>query len=143
LDAPRYRGSWLAQTEIRGDVTEAAVSEILNEIKRTRTELVSDKEFQEKKRSLVAGFALSLESPATILNNYVTSRRYGFPADYWDRYPERIMAVTKAQVQRAANKYLDPARIQVIAVGDEKKIGEGLKKFGPLEVYDAEGKVRN
>ncbi len=143
LDAPRYRGAWLAQTEIRGDVTEAAVSEIMNEIKRTRIELVSDKEFQEKKRSLVASFALSLETPGTILNNYITSRRYGFPADYWDRYPERIMAVTKAQVQRAANKYLDPARLQVIAVGDATKIGEGLKKFGHLETYDTDGKPKN
>jgi predicted Zn-dependent peptidase len=143
LDAPRYRGAWLAQAEVRGDVTEAAVGEILNEINRARTELVPDKEFLDKKRSLVASFALSLESPGTILSNYVTSRQYGFPADYWDRYPERIMAVTKEQVKEAAAKYLDPAHIQVVAVGDGKKISEGLKKFGSVEIYDTEGKPKS
>jgi zinc protease len=143
LDAPRYRGAWLAQTEIRGDVTEAAIGEIMNEIKRARTEPVPDKEFLDKKRSLVAGFALSLESPSTILNNYVTSRQYGFPADYWDRFPERIMAVTKEQVQAAAAKYLDPARLQIVAVGDGKKIGEGLKKLGTVEEYDTDGKPKS
>ena len=76
LDTPRYRGSWSAQTEIRGDVTASAIEEILNEIKRVQTEPVPDKEFLDKKRSLVAGFALSLESPGTILNNYITSRIY-------------------------------------------------------------------
>jgi zinc protease len=142
LNAPTYRGSWSAQTEIRADVTEPAIREIMNEISRTRTEPMADKELLDKKRLLVANFALSLESPATILGNYVTARRYGLPSDYWDRYPERIMAITKEQIQAAANKYLDSARIQVIAVGDEKKIGEGLKKFGAVVTYDTEGKPK-
>jgi zinc protease len=142
VDAPKYRGSWLAQTEIRGDVTEPAIGEILNEIKRARTEPVPDKEFLEKKRSLVASFALSLESPTTIVNNYIISRLYNLPADYWDKYPERIMAITKEQVQATANKYLDPGRLQIVAVGDGKKIGEGLKKCGSVETYDTEGKPK-
>ena len=69
-----------------------------------------------------------------------TSRLYNLPADYWDKYPERITAITKEQVQAAAQKYLDPGHLQIVAVGDGKKIGESLKKFGPVEVYNTEGK---
>ena len=140
LTAPRFRGDWSAQTEIKGDVTDAAVREILTEVNKLRTEPVPDKEFLDKKRSLVASFALSLETPTAILSNYITSRRYNLPADYWDKYPERITAITKEQVQAAAKKYLDPGHLQIVAVGDGKKIGESLKKFGPVEVYDTEGK---
>jgi zinc protease len=142
LDAPRYRGAWLVQTEIRGDVTIEAIDEILSEIKRIGNEIVDDQEFRDKKRSLVAAFALSLESPGTILSNYVMSRRYGFPEDYWDRYPDRIMAVTREQVQAAAKKYLDPANLQIIAVGDGAKLGEKLEKFGPVTIFDTEGKIK-
>jgi predicted Zn-dependent peptidase len=142
LDAPRYRGAWLVQTEIRGDVTIEAIDEILSEIKRIGNEIVDDQEFRDKKRSLVAAFALSLESPDTILSNYVMSRRYGFPEDYWDRYPDRIMAVTREQVQAAAKKYLDPANLQIIAVGDGAKLGEKLEKFGPVTIFDTEGKIK-
>ncbi|HSK09806.1 MAG TPA: pitrilysin family protein, partial [Vicinamibacterales bacterium] len=142
LSAPRYRGDWSASTEIRGDVTEAAVGEVLAEIERLRSEPVPSQELMDKKRSLVAGFALSLESPSAVLSNYITSRRYGLPADYWDKYPERVMAVSAAQLQAAAKKYLAPERIQIVAVGDEKKIGEGLRKFGTVEVYDTEGRPR-
>jgi len=140
LTAPRFRGDWSAQTEIKGDVTDAAVREILTEVNKLRTEPVPDKEFLDKKRSLVASFALSLETPTAILSNYITSRRYNLPADYWDKYPERITAITKEQVQAAAKKYLDPGHLQIVAVGDGKKIGESLKKFGPVEIYDTEGK---
>jgi zinc protease len=142
LTAPRFRGDWSAQTEIKGDVTEAAVREMLNEVDKLRTEPVPDREFLDKKRSLVANFALSLETPTAILSNYITSRLYNLPADYWDKYPERITAITKEQAQAAAKKYLDPGHLQIVAVGDGKKIGESLKKFGPVEVYDTEGKKR-
>jgi zinc protease len=140
LGAARYRGDWSASTEVRTDVTEPALTEIMKELARMRDELIANKEFQDKKRSLVAGFALSLETPAAILTNYITSWMYNLPADYWDKYPERVMAITQDQVQAAAKKYLDPARLQIVAVGDGKKIGEGLKKFGKLEVFDTEGK---
>jgi len=52
------------------------------------------------------------------------------------------MAITVDQVKAAAAKYLDPARLQIVAVGDGKKIGEGLKKYGTVEVYDTEGKIK-
>jgi zinc protease len=49
------------------------------------------------------------------------------------------MAVTQAQVQAAAKKYLDPGRLQIVAVGDATKIGGTLKAFGPVEMYDTNG----
>jgi len=82
----------------------------MKEVERLRSEPIPEQEFMDKKRSLVASFALSLETPAAILGNYVTSRRYNLPADYWDKYPGRIMAVTREQVQAAAKKYLAPGR---------------------------------
>jgi zinc protease len=62
------------------------------------------------------------------------------PADYWDRLPERIDAVTQAQVQAAAKKYLDPSRLQIVVVGEPSKIADSLKQFGTVETYDVNGK---
>ena len=93
--------------------------------------LVPDREFLDKKLvAVAANFAPSLEMLAAIWNNYITSRRYGLPVNYWDTYPERMMAITKEQVQAAAAKDLDRSLIDIVAVGDAKKIGEGLKAFG-------------
>jgi predicted Zn-dependent peptidase len=140
FSALRYRGSWQASTDVRSEVTGPALGELLAEIKRLRDERVPDQEFRSAKRSMVAAFALSLESPGGILNNHITRRLYALPADYWDRYPDRIMAVTQEQVQAAAREYLDPSRLQIVAVGDGGKIADVLKTFGSVETYDTEGK---
>jgi zinc protease len=140
LAAGQWRGAWQASSEVRSEVTEAALRDLLKEVARLRDEPVTEKEFRDHKRAMVGGFALSLENPQQMIGYYVTSWRYKLPADYWDKYPERIAAVTQAQVQAAAKKYLDPSRLQIIAVGEPAKVGDVLKGFGPVETYDTEGK---
>ena len=140
LTAGRFRGTWNASTDVRSDVTEPALTDLMEELHQIRDVPVPAKELQDRKRSIVASFALSLESPQQVLQYYVTRWIYHLPADYWDTYPKRIMAVNAAQVQAAARKYLDPSRVQIVAVGDGKKVEEIMKKFGPLDTYDTEGK---
>ena len=139
VSALRFRGGWTASTEVRTEVTNDAFRDLMAEITRLRDEPVSDKELQDKRGGMVASFALSLESPQAVLNNHITRWIYKLPADYWDRYPDRVSAVTSAQVREAARKYLEASRLQIVVVGDPK-IGEILKKFGTVEMYDTEGK---
>lgn len=136
----RYRGDWRAQMDVRTEVTDASLRDLLAEVNKMRDELVPTDEFKDAQRSLTASFALSLENPAELLNLYIVRQLYNFPVDYWDRYTDRIAAVTPAQVQAVARKYLDPKRLQIVAVGDATKIAPILRPFGPLEVFDDEGK---
>jgi len=122
-------------------VTAASLRDLLAELARMRDELVPTDEFKDAQRSLTASFALSLENPAELLNLYIVRQLYDYPVDYWDRYTDRITAVTPAQVQAIARKYLDPKRLQIVAVGDAAKIETALRPFGPVELFDDEGKV--
>ena len=140
LNAPKYRGDWTASTSVRTAVTADALRDLLAEIEEMRTKPVPASEFQDNKGALVAAFALSLENSASVLNYYVQSWTYGFPADYWDTYPARIAAVTQEQALAAAKKYWDPARLQIIAVGDAPQVAEIMKKYGTVEMFDADGK---
>ncbi len=141
ISAAQYRGNWLATMDVRTEVTDPALTDLMAEIARMRNEAVPTKEFDDKRRGMVASFALSLESPNAVLGNHITRWLYKLPADYWDKLPDRIMAVTQAQVQEAARKYLDPARLHIVAVGDATKIAETLKKFGAVATYDTNGKL--
>ena len=82
-------------------------------------------------RAIVAGFALSLEWVNGVLSQRMQAREYGLAEDYWDTYPEKVMAVTAAEVQRVARKYVPLENVQLIAVGDGSKIAEVLSKYGP------------
>ena len=90
--------------------------------------------------AIVASFALSLERPEELLVDETTRKIYGFPPDYWDNYPAKVMAVTADDIQRVAKKYLNPENMQVVAVGDVGKIRAVMAKYGPVEIYDADGK---
>jgi zinc protease len=68
-------------------------------------------------------------------------KTYGFPPDYWDTYPAKIMAVTAEDLQRVARQYLDPDTMQLVAVGDADKIKPALEKYGRVEVYDSTGNL--
>ncbi|MBV9768166.1 MAG: insulinase family protein, partial [Bryobacterales bacterium] len=108
LVARRYAGPWMAQGSMRTDATGGAMTEFMNEINRIRDKPVPESELEETKRSIVASFALTLEHPAELLDYAIALKVYGLPADYWDTYPAKIMAVTAEQVQRVARKYIVP-----------------------------------
>jgi zinc protease len=140
IDALPYVGAWTASTSVRTDVTEPALRDLMAEIAEMRDKPVPDKELADSKRALVAQFALSLESPQRMLGYSLDKWELGLPADYWDTYPGRISVITAAQAQAAAKKYWDLTRLEIVAVGDASKIREILAKFGPVEVYDSDGK---
>ena len=142
VSAQKYRGAFRANSEVRSDVTAGALKEFMYELRRLRDETVPAEEFGRAQRSIVGGWALQLEFPQSALSNAITSKLYQLPADYWDTYPQKIAAVTPADVQRVARKYLDLDKLQIVAVGDAKKIAEVLKGFGAVETFDAEGKAK-
>jgi zinc protease len=141
LIAGHFAGPWFAQVSNRTNVTGDATTELMKEIARIRDEKVPESELEECKRSMVAAFALSLEQPARLLNYAMMIKEYNLPADYWDTYPAKMMQITAEQVQRVARKYINMDTLQMVAVGDASKIKSDLEKFGPLVVYDTQGKI--
>jgi zinc protease len=138
--AVEYPGPWSAGADVRTEVTDGALNEFVNEIQRIRDAKVSAADLSATKRSVIARFALALEQPARLLDFALTRKFYDLPDDYWDTYPDMITAVTADDIQRVARKYLKTETLQIVAVGDGRKIKPMLEKFGTLEVYDSDGK---
>jgi len=136
----KYRGTWNASSEVRTEVTDGAMKEFKYELSRLGTEKVPAEELENAKRAIIGSFALSLEQPASLLQNIITQKLYNLPADYWDTYPQKVTAITADDVQRVAQKYMDMGHLQIVAVGDASKTREILSKYGTVQVFDAEGK---
>jgi predicted Zn-dependent peptidase len=138
--ATRYLNHFAVQTSVRTEVTGEALKEILRDFADIRDRPVPADELAAAKRALVASFALSTENPAVALSNATQIKEYGFPADYWDTYPEKIAAVTAEDVQRVARKYVPVDHLVIVAVGDREKIRGILAEFGAVEDWDTEGR---
>ncbi len=143
FSADVYTGPFSARLAVRNEVTEPAIRDLLAEFDKIRKEPVPEAELDDARRAIVASYALSLERPATLLNLWMSARYYGLSEDYWDRYAEEVARTTPAQVQEAATRYVDPAHLQLVLVGDAKVIGKLAGQFGPVEVYDVDGKRKD
>ena len=139
LNASHLINYFSASSSVRTEVTEPALTELMKEFRDIRDRVVPADELADAKSAIVSSFVLGLESSRAVLGSWMTQRDYGLPEDYWDTFPAKVMAVTAADVQRVAKQYMPADNAQVIAVGDAVKIGEPLKKFGPVVVLSADG----
>jgi zinc protease len=135
VSAGKYPGMWSMGGAVRNAVTAPAAAEFVAQFDRMQQGLVTDAEMDAAKRAIIGSFALTLESPGSILGRLTDVENYGLPADYWDTYPQKLQAVTPADVQRVTRKYLGTGRIQLFAVGQRQDIEEGLKPIGPVTIY--------
>ncbi|MGA7920674.1 MAG: pitrilysin family protein [Candidatus Acidiferrales bacterium] len=138
-----YPGDWQAFSPVRTPVTGEAMDRFIYEFKKINNEPAPQSEIDEAHRAIIANFALSLEQPGQILNDWLTVEYFGLPVDYWDKYPDEIAAIDAAGVQASAKKFVDLDHAQWICVGDRKQIEDVLKKYGPLSVVDVTGKAEN
>ncbi|MBL0175528.1 MAG: insulinase family protein [Ignavibacteria bacterium] len=140
MDGRKAAGMWSASANVRRIATDSAATEILHEMDRLTTELVKDEELDMHKQYASGRFLLSLENPGAMATRVQDIDLYGLPKDYYKTYISRVMAITPADLQRVAKKYLSTKHIAISAVGDAASITDQLKKFGPVKMYDPEMK---
>jgi zinc protease len=139
----RGTGLFAAGGGIRTDVTAPAVEELFKELDRIRTGPPTDEELRLAKGAFSQSLAGLFESSEQTANTVGDLFTYELPLDYYQRLPARIDAVTPADVQAMAQKYIHPETSVVIGAGDRAKIEDGLKKLslGPVEVRDYDGNL--
>ena len=103
---------------MRTPVTGDSLKEFFYELDRIRNELVSEKEINDAKSYLTGVFPIRLETQEGLTDQLVQIKMLKLPADYLQRYRDRVQAVTVAEIQRVASKYVKPDEAAVIVVGD-------------------------
>ena len=132
LSAHKHGGDWRAYGDVSAERNAEAIDAFLLELQRIATEPIPASELDAAKRSIVASFAVTLEQLSQRAGYIASRRSFGLSSDYWDRYPERLMAVSAEDAQRAAAKYFDPSRLQIIAVGDASTLEPLLAARAPV-----------
>ena len=138
-DWRRGAGPFVISTAVQSEVTTPALTEILLEIDRIRSEKISDEELTLARDYLEGVFPIRYESTAAIAAALATLVIHDLPADYYDTYRKNIHNVSTEAVIQAANAHLHPAELQTVVVGDAKTIQASLAdpKFGELVVHNA------
>jgi zinc protease len=133
VNTPRFTGVWRARAGVRTDATGEALEIMMAFLRRLCDQTAPDADLEAAKRSVTGTFAVNLEHLGNVLNLSYLRYRYGFSSDYWERFPARVNAVSASEVQAVAQKYFNPDRAHVVAVGDAAKIRPALAKLGAVE----------
>jgi zinc protease len=69
----------------------------------------------------------------------------GLPEDFYQQYAKNVSAVTKEDVVRVANQYIDLNHLAIVIVGDRTAIEEPLKntKIAPIAMLDIDGNPKS
>ncbi|RIV34738.1 insulinase family protein [Flagellimonas lutimaris] len=131
-----------AYAQVRNAVTDSSVVEILKEIDKMTSEPVTDEELANAKAKYAGSFVMALEKPETVANYALNIETENLPKDFYETYLERLDAITKEDVQKAAQKHFSTSNARVVVTGKGSDVLENLEKVSfnekdvPVLFYD-------
>ncbi len=129
-----FPGTFSGYVQTKSSTVGYAISLILDEMNRIRTQPVTDAEMETAVNYYLDSFSSQFEISQAIVSNFANMEMTGRPMDTYKTYRSRIQAVTKAKVQEVARKYIQPDKAVIMIVGDFEPCNKGGEKWpGPLD----------
>ena len=126
----KFTGAFTFSSGIRADATDSALSEVLKEINNFRDNGINPEEIKFMQRSIGHADARNYETGAQKAAFIGRMIQYDLPADYVNKQNEILQQISKGEIDGLSKKYLDTKKMNILLVGDKKKILPGLQKMG-------------
>ena len=123
LDACKDSGSFRVAVRTRNSSARRTTAKVLQALEDLRGKPVSDSQLKAAKEFLTGDFPLRYSLSGEFARFLAESEFRGLGADYPEKYPALIEAVTASDIQRVAGEYLAPPHV-VVVVGDLKRMNE-------------------
>jgi zinc protease len=117
LESAPQAGAWTAYAGVNPQNVDKVVEAMLFEMNRLKSEPVSATELDDAKAYVTGTLPLRLESNDGIANTMLDMEFYQLGLDYLQRWPDLVRALTPAQVQAAAQKYLNTEHYALVVAG--------------------------
>ena len=134
-------GPFVASASVRTDVTDSSLAIFFEEFRRIRSEPVTQQELDRAKSYVSLGALGDFETTGQVAGQLASLEMLGLTLADIPRELDQVRALGAADVQRAAEQYLDPSHLTIVVVGDVKNIRAGVEALGlgPVMLLDHEG----
>ena len=113
----KHAGFFSVSTEVNVQYTDAALSEIFQELNRLRNTKVDDEELTRVKNYIYGTFLRTFDGPFSLAERYIGAKDIGKGFSFYKKSLNDILQVTTEELREAANKYLDPDDMITLVVG--------------------------
>ncbi len=141
LSPDKLVGEFSASASVRTEVTDSSAYQIYQEMNRLDKNTITNEELAAAKAYLTGSFGRSLENPSTIASFALNTEIQKLPKDYYKNYLKNLDAVSVAQLNQLAPKYIQPQHSYLVIVGNAAEFKDKLAQFGEVINYTAEGDV--
>jgi len=126
-------GPFYAAAAVQTDKTSEALTEFFKELEAIRKPIPAG-ELDKAKNYVALLLPRNFETTENMAGSLAQMVVYDLPADFYATYTDRVRAITPADAQRVAERYLQPDKFAVVVVGDLKVIEPGIKalNLGPI-----------
>ncbi len=131
----RAPGPFVASAAVDTPVTARALEEMLSEIRSMTERPPSEDELALARNALILSLPRQFETTSQVASKEAERVAYDLPLDWWERFPARVGQVGRDEVVRVAERYLDPAGLVVVAVGEADSLRADLSSFGTVEEH--------
>lgn len=126
--------SVLVEVDVATEVSGPALLEIWYEVGRMALLPITEAELDAARRYVLGSMALSTATHAGLASTLSALIGSGLPAGWLAEHQRALAEVSLDEVTEAARRYLEPASLAAVVVGDASRIAEPLQALGPVEV---------
>jgi predicted Zn-dependent peptidase len=137
----RLAGPFTAAASVVTAKTDSSLIEFLRELRRIRDEAVSAEDLAKAKAYITLGMPGDFETTRGTAGQFLELLQNDLPLTTYSTSMARVNAVTVADVQRVARRYIDPEHFAIVVVGDRSQIEPGIRALneGPIVIRDIWG----
>jgi zinc protease len=134
FQAGKFPGAFLVVLQTKNQSANDALRLIVSQLNEIRNAPVTDSELRSARQYLIGSFPLKIDRASEITSFMLQVELNNLGLDYAERYPKLIGAVTAADIQQVARKYIHPDALQVVAVANQAEAKIAVDKFAPSAV---------
>lgn len=131
-------GLFVGSCQTKADAAMRALTLLIEQIEKMKTEGPEQEEVSKAKESLVNRQVFDYESAKRIVNRLAYYDIAGLPLDTLEREFRAYQSATVGDVRRAAREYLHPEGLAILVVGNQELFDRPLSDFGEVNVIEIE-----
>ena len=129
-------GTFEIETFTKNATVQQAIDATFAVVKQYRDLGPTADELAKAKSFYLGAFPFLFQSPGDVARQWLVAEFYGLGDDYFEKYRERMRAVTVEDVKRVAQKYLRTEPVVIVVAGRADSVQAQLASFGPVEKKD-------
>jgi zinc protease len=126
----RKGGLFGAATAVATEAVARSAQVVVEAMARLQDERVDPNELSRAQGYVALGLPRYFETTSDIAVHLREQLLYGLPADYWETYVDRILAITADDVRQAAARHLQPDSCVIAVVADAERVQRALEDTG-------------